>query len=134
MANLVFQHVTGKTAFGIAVGVKTEVYSDTTGGKTPPQSLSVKIVAPAGQSGEITNVANGQTVTVPVSGQVNVEAVINNCRQEGNGTLFVFQVTLRAEAPLPVVGIPIKLQIDAFDVPVATDSAKHAGMLAAAQA
>jgi hypothetical protein len=129
MATRVFgPHVSGLTVLGIHIGATTEVFR--ADGQPVPQSLSVVLSPPLGQSGTISNVANGQSTTVQASPGIAVTATIDNSRNEGgNGipSLFVFQVTLRASGSVRVgpFHIPVSAQVDSFDVHVPVDSAVH---------
>jgi hypothetical protein len=136
MADLVFgPHVTGHSVLGIPLGATTEVFSDTSGGKTVPGSLSVVLSAPNGASATIAPVANGQTTTVAATPGINLIGTIDNCRtvpaSGATPELFEFQVTLRAQGSVRVgpFHIPVRAQIDAFDVTIATDPATHSAIL-----
>ncbi|HEY0395382.1 MAG TPA: hypothetical protein VGD01_12870 [Candidatus Elarobacter sp.] len=133
MATRVFgPHVSGLTVLGIHIGATTEVFR--ADGQPVPQSLSVVISPPLGQSGTISSVANGQSTTVQASPGISVTGTIDNCRNEGgNPALFVFQVVLRASGSVRVgpFHIPVSAQVDAFDVHVAADAAVHDQIVAA---
>jgi hypothetical protein len=136
MAQSVFgPHVTGYSALGIPIGATTQVFSDTSGGKTVPASLSVVVSAPSGASATIASVANGQTVTLAVTPGISVTGTIDNCRTvPATGAapeLFDFQFTLRAQGSVRVgpFHIPVSAQIDSFDVRIATDAATHAQII-----
>ena len=138
MADRVFgPHVTGHTVLGIQIGATTEVFSDTSGGKTVPQSLSIVLSAPLGASSTIATVADGQSTTVQISPGIAVTGTVNNSHSvPATGSapaLFVFQFVLRAQGSVRVgpFHIPVSLQIDAFDVPIAADAAVHQQIVAA---
>ncbi|MEA2719852.1 MAG: hypothetical protein QOJ39_1716 [Candidatus Eremiobacteraeota bacterium] len=137
MAERVFgPHVTGYTVLGIHIGATTEVFSDTSGGKNVPQSLSVVLSPPLGASSTVGSVANGASTTVQASPGISVTGTVENCRTTGGGSspeLFMFQFTLRAEGSVRVgpFHIPVSAQVDAFDVSVPTDPAVHAQLLQA---
>ncbi|HTD36339.1 MAG TPA: hypothetical protein VK669_02400 [Candidatus Limnocylindrales bacterium] len=140
MADRVFgPHVTGFHFLGVAIGATTEVDRDSSGGKNVPESLSVVLSSPLGQTSTIASVANGQTTTVQVTPGVSVTATIDDCRtvpaQAPAPELFEFKVTLRASGTVKVgflpIPIPGSIQIDAFDVHVPTDDAAHAELMAA---
>ncbi len=133
MAQSVFgPHVTGYSALGIQIGANTQVFCDTSGGKTVPASLSVVLTAPAGASSTIASVANGQSTTVAVTPGINVIGTIDNCRTvPASGQtpeLFEFQFTLRAQGSVRAgpFHIPVSAQIDSFDVRIASDPKTHA--------
>jgi hypothetical protein len=139
MADRVFgPHVSGLNVLGMHIGATTEVFRDTTGGKTVPASLSVVLSAPLGQSATIANVADGQSASIQVTPGISVGGTIGNCRTVPAAAnapeLFVFQVTLRATGSVKVGGIfsiPVSAQIDAFDVHVPADADVHAQIVAA---
>ncbi len=133
MADRVFgPHVSGLNVLGIHIGATTEVFSDTSGGKTVPGSLSVVLSPPLGQSATIANVADGQSATLQVTPGISVTGTIANTRTDaafgGAPEVFVFQVVLRATGSVKAGGIfsiPVSAQIDAFDVHVPTDPNVH---------
>jgi hypothetical protein len=136
MATRVFgPHVSGLTVLGVVhIGATTEVFRQD--GQPVPQSLSVVVSPPLGQSATIATVANGQSTTLQVSPGIALTATINNCRNEGgNGSpaLFAFQVTLRASGSVRVgpFNIPVSAQVDAFDVHLPVDAAVHDQIAAA---
>jgi hypothetical protein len=139
MAQSVFgPHVTGYSALGIPIGATTEVFCDTSAGKTVPASLSVVLSAPSGASSTVASVANGQSTMVAITPGISVTGTIDNCRTTpGAGQtpeLFSFQFTLRAAGSVRMgpFHIPVSAQIDSFDVTVATDEATHAQIVQSA--
>jgi hypothetical protein len=139
MAETVFgPHVTGYSALGIPIGATTQVFCDTSNGKTVPASLSVALSAASGASSTIGSVANGQSTTVAITPGISVTGTIDNCRTMPAAAetpeLFAFQFTLRAQGSVRVgpFRIPVSAQIDSFDVTVATDEATHAQIVQSA--
>jgi hypothetical protein len=137
MASRVFgPHVTGFNFLGIHIGATTEVFNDTTSGKSVPESLAVVLTSPTGGSSKINNVANGQSASVSVLSAVTVTGRIDDCRKippsGGAPELFAFKLTLRAGGTVQIgpIPIPINVQIDAFDVTIPTSEAAHAELLA----
>lgn len=138
MADRVFgPHVSGHTVMGIALGATTEVFSDTTGGRTVPASLSVVLTAPTGASSTIANVANGQSTTVATTPGISITGTIDDCRSTpasgATPALFSFKFTIRAAGSVRVgpFHIPVSLQVDAFDVVIPSDAGTHAQIVAA---
>ncbi|MDB5071831.1 MAG: hypothetical protein JWM87_2942 [Candidatus Eremiobacteraeota bacterium] len=136
MADRVFgPHVTGHTVVGIQIGATTEVFSNTSGGKTVPQSLSIVLSAPQGASSTINTVADGQSTTVQITPGIAVTGTVNNVRtvpaSGSSPALFGFQFTLRAQGSVRVgpFQIPVSAQVDAFDVLIPADAAVHQQIL-----
>ena len=133
MAQSVFgPHVTGYSALGIKIGATTQVFCDTSAGKSVPASLSVVLSAPNGASSTIASVANGASTTVAITPGISVTGTIDNCRTvPASGQtpeLFEFQFTLRAQGSVRAgpFHIPLSAQIDSFDVRIAADPTTHA--------
>jgi hypothetical protein len=81
MASRIFgPHNTGFNFLGIHIGATTEVFNDTTSGKSVPESLNVVLTSPTGSSSTINNVANGQAASVPVLNAVTVTGRVDDCR------------------------------------------------------
>ena len=127
MATRVFgPHVTGLNVLGTHIGATVEVFRD--GSNPVPGSLTVHLSPPVGSGVDIKPVENGKSGTVKVINdpELDVEAIINNCRTQpaagGAPALFIFQVTLRAHGKVKValIPVPVSVQIDAFDVHIPT--------------
>jgi hypothetical protein len=136
MADSVFgPHVTGYSALGIQLGATTQVFHDTSTGKSGPDSLNIVLSAPSGAQSQISGVANGQSTTVAVTPGISVTGTVDNARTvPASGQtpeLFEFQFTLRAKGSVKVgpFHIPVSAQIDSFDVRIATDPATHAQLV-----
>jgi hypothetical protein len=127
-------HPTGLTVFGAHIPlVSTSVYL--ADGGTVPGGLSVVGTGPLGQSASCA-AANGQTMSVAGVGNLNVVYQINNCRTEPAGAngvpeRFAFTVTLRAEGTVSIklIPLPVNVQVDAFDVVIATDPQTHVALV-----
>ncbi|MGD1066084.1 MAG: hypothetical protein ABR975_04650 [Vulcanimicrobiaceae bacterium] len=137
MSQLVFgPHPTGLRIFGAHIPLVSTSVSLADGG-TVPSGLSVVGTGPLGQTASCP-VANGQTMTVAGIGNLNVVYQINDCRTEPAGPngvpeRFAFTLTLRAEGTVSIklIPLPVNVQVDAFDVVIATDPATHAALVKA---
>ncbi|HEY0615859.1 MAG TPA: hypothetical protein VGC96_14510 [Candidatus Elarobacter sp.] len=123
-------HVSGTSVLGVHIGATTEVMRDDAGGQPVPQSLSVVLSPPLGQSQTISSLTNGQSATVQITPGISVTGTIDDCHTTGgNGTpaLLVFKFTLRASGSVRVgpFHVPLSAQVDAFDVHVPVDAAVH---------
>lgn len=127
MPTIVFgPHSTGLSIFGLHIPlVTTEVDRSDSG--TVPGNLTVKGTGPTGQQATC-QVNNGASMTVPGIGSVNAEYAINDCRTvPASGTTpeqFIFRITIRAEGTISVklIPIPINVQVDSFEIVLATDA------------
>ncbi|HLI96118.1 MAG TPA: hypothetical protein VKT72_08535 [Candidatus Baltobacteraceae bacterium] len=128
MSQVVFgPHATGLSIFGMHIPlVNTEVVRGD--GGSVPSNLKVTGTGPLGQTNSCT-VSNGATMTVSGIGSLNVVYLISDCRTvPASGTVpehFVFRITLRAEGTVSVklIPIPINIQVDSFEVTIATNAA-----------
>lgn len=128
MSQIVFgPHATGLHIFGIHIPlVTTEVVRDD--GGTVPSNLKVIGTGPLGQTNSC-GVSNGTNMTVSGIGSLNVIYSINDCRTvPASGSVpeqFVFRITLRAKGSVSVrlIPIPVNVQVDSFEVTIATDAA-----------
>jgi hypothetical protein len=138
MSQLVYgPHPTGLNLFGLHIPlVSTSVFR--ADGGAVPGNLVVTGTGPLGRS-QSCAVANGTTMTVSGIGQLTAEYVINDCRTEpaANGApeRFAFKVTIRAVGTVSIklIPIPVNVQVDAFDVVIATNAATHTDLLNASR-
>jgi hypothetical protein len=130
MSTIVFgPHATGLNIFGLHIPiVTTEVDRGDAG--SIPGNLTVKGTGPMGQQNTC-GVSNGTTMTVSGIGSLNAVYLINDCRTvpaSGNTPeLFIFRITIRAEGTVSVklIPIPVNVQVDSFEVTLATSSATN---------
>lgn len=133
MSQIVFgPHATGLNMFGIHIPlVTTEVVREDDG--SIPSNLKVIGTGPLGQKNSC-GVSNGATMTVSGIGSLNVVYLINDCRTvPASGKVpeqFVFRITLRAEGLIVVklIPVPVNVQVDSFEVTIATDAAVNDNM------
>jgi hypothetical protein len=130
MSTIVFgPHSTGLNLFGLHIPlVTTEVDRGDSG--TIPGNLTVKGTGPTGQQATC-QVSNGTTMTVSGIGSLNAVYAINDCRTvPASGNVpeqFIFRITIRAEGSISIklIPIPVNIQVDSFEVVLATSSAAN---------